>query len=133
MAGFWTEERRAKAREIAMLVKPWLKSTGPRTPEGKAVVAKNAYRGGIRQQRRSARRDCKGSIRALELMLAWEEMEARIDAWLRAMRAAGQAPTAKALKRAGLKELPLPRSGLPADDLALIFAPLASEVGPPKS
>jgi hypothetical protein len=40
----WTDERRAKQREAIHRWKPWLKSTGPRTPEGKAVVAANAYR-----------------------------------------------------------------------------------------
>lgn len=32
--------------------KPWEKSTGPRTPEGKAKAAKNAYKGGINQELR---------------------------------------------------------------------------------
>jgi hypothetical protein len=38
----WTPERRAKQREIIRQSKPWEKSTGPRTPEGKAVSSKNA-------------------------------------------------------------------------------------------
>ncbi len=32
--------------------KPWKKSTGPRTPEGKAKASQNAYKGGIRPQLR---------------------------------------------------------------------------------
>jgi len=38
----WTPERRARQREIIRKNKPWLKSTGPRTPEGKAVSSQNA-------------------------------------------------------------------------------------------
>lgn len=38
----WTEERREKQRRQIQETKPWLKSTGPRTPEGKAVSSQNA-------------------------------------------------------------------------------------------
>lgn len=38
----WTEERRARQREIIQQTKPWLKSTGPRTKNGKAVSSQNA-------------------------------------------------------------------------------------------
>lgn len=127
MAGTWTDERRASARAVAQRVKPWLHSTGPRTAAGKAVVAMNAYRGGLRPKRRVARREAKATIAALDQLLAWEEMEARIDAWLRSMRVAGQRPTTKAMKAAGLKELRPPTIDLSEEDLAWIFAPLASE------
>lgn len=33
--------------------RPWEKSTGPRSPQGKAKAAMNRYRGGERQQLRS--------------------------------------------------------------------------------
>lgn len=39
----WTEERRAKQREAIQRWKPWEKSTGPKTPEGKAQAALNVY------------------------------------------------------------------------------------------
>ncbi|MHB1799623.1 MAG: hypothetical protein ACYCUI_15215 [Vulcanimicrobiaceae bacterium] len=42
----WTPERRAQQAEHARKVKPWLHSTGPRTPEGKAICARNPYKGG---------------------------------------------------------------------------------------
>ncbi len=38
----WTDERRAKQREAIQRWKPWEKSTGPKTPWGKAQAAANA-------------------------------------------------------------------------------------------
>ncbi len=40
----WTDEARLKQSELICKVRPWEKSTGPRTPKGKAVSRKN--RGG---------------------------------------------------------------------------------------
>ncbi len=40
----WTDEARVKQSELIALVRPWEKSTGPRTPKGKAVSSRN--RGG---------------------------------------------------------------------------------------
>jgi len=39
----WTPERRAKQREAIRRWKPWEKSTGPRTPLGKAESARNGF------------------------------------------------------------------------------------------
>ena len=44
----WTPERRAAARERALQNKPWEKSTGPRTKEGKKISSGNAFRHGYR-------------------------------------------------------------------------------------
>jgi hypothetical protein len=33
-----------KRRQVTLAVKPWLRSTGPKTPEGKAKAAKNGMR-----------------------------------------------------------------------------------------
>ena len=41
----WTPERRARQVELIKLIKPWEKSTGPRTEAGKAISARNAYKG----------------------------------------------------------------------------------------
>lgn len=41
----WTPERRAKQAEAIRRWKPWNKSTGPRSPEGKAQSSRNADRG----------------------------------------------------------------------------------------
>ena len=43
---YWTEERRQEQRERINAVKPWLKSTGAKTSEGKATVSRNAFKGG---------------------------------------------------------------------------------------
>ncbi len=40
----WTEERRKKQAEAIRRWKPWEKSTGPKTAEGKAVCAMNAVK-----------------------------------------------------------------------------------------
>lgn len=37
----WSDERRAKQAEAIWRWKPWDKSTGPRTPEGRAKAGKN--------------------------------------------------------------------------------------------
>ncbi len=46
MANGWTSERRARQTELIQKWRPWEKSTGPNTPEGKARVSQNAYKGG---------------------------------------------------------------------------------------
>ena len=48
----WTLERRQRQAELIRGWRPWAKSTGPKTNEGKAAVAGNAWRGGHRQQLR---------------------------------------------------------------------------------
>ncbi len=42
----WTLERRTKQAEAIRRWQPWAKSTGPRTPDGKARSARNADKGG---------------------------------------------------------------------------------------
>jgi hypothetical protein len=48
MANGWTPERRARQAELIRSWKPWDRSTGPRTAEGKARVSRNAHKGGTR-------------------------------------------------------------------------------------
>lgn len=42
----WTTEARAKQAALIAAWQPWRASTGPRTADGKAKVARNADRGG---------------------------------------------------------------------------------------
>lgn len=48
----WTAERRKQQAEAIKAWRPWEKSTGPKTPEGKQRVSRNPWRGGHRQQLR---------------------------------------------------------------------------------
>ena len=48
----WTPEERQRQSELIRKWKPWERSTGPNTPEGKAVVSQNGYKGGYRQKLR---------------------------------------------------------------------------------
>ncbi|BBP01466.1 hypothetical protein [Sulfuriferula nivalis] len=41
MARNWTPEARAKQSELIRTWKPWKRSTGARTPQGKAISAQN--------------------------------------------------------------------------------------------
>lgn len=43
--GAWTPERRARQAQIIRQNRPWEKSTGPRTKEGKVISSRNAYAG----------------------------------------------------------------------------------------
>ena len=47
-------EANARARQAAAIQqwRPWEQATGPRTPAGKARVARNGYRGGQRRRER---------------------------------------------------------------------------------
>ena len=48
MANGWSQERKALQAERIRTWRPWQQSTGPRTAEGKAIVARNAWKGGTR-------------------------------------------------------------------------------------
>ena len=52
MVNGWTPERRARQAELIRQWMPWAKSTGPKSPEGKARVGRNAWTGGHREQLR---------------------------------------------------------------------------------
>lgn len=57
MKSGWTPERRACQAMAIQKWTPWQRSTGPRTPEGKAVVSRNAFKGGRRLMLRNAIRE----------------------------------------------------------------------------
>jgi hypothetical protein len=46
----WTPARKAKQRKAIYAWRPWEKSTGPKTPEGKRAVSFNAYKHGMRSR-----------------------------------------------------------------------------------
>lgn len=56
MANGWTPERRAKHAEAIKRWKPWEKSTGPKTPEGKEASKMNGWKGGERSSERELSR-----------------------------------------------------------------------------
>lgn len=52
----WTPERRQRQSELVRQWKPWEKSTGPRSPDGKARISRNAWKGGQRPELRELAR-----------------------------------------------------------------------------
>jgi hypothetical protein len=74
MSSQWTPERRAKQAEAIKRWRPWERSTGPRTPEGKAAAAANGAkawphsgaRASLRELRRLLREQ-REALRELEL------------------------------------------------------------------
>ena len=64
MATTWTPERRARQAELIRTWKPWAKSTGPRSPEGKEQVKRNAWTGGHRAQLRELSKLVNAEVRA---------------------------------------------------------------------
>ena len=44
----WTPQRKTKQAIAIQRWKPWQKATGPKSPEGKAKVSRNAFKGGQR-------------------------------------------------------------------------------------
>ncbi|OQW86364.1 MAG: hypothetical protein BWK72_17910 [Rhodoferax ferrireducens] len=55
MATTWTAERRARQSALIRQWQPWAQSTGPRSEAGKAVAARNAFKGGLSGQLRQIR------------------------------------------------------------------------------
>jgi hypothetical protein len=66
----WTTEQRQRQREAIMRWKPWNQSTGPTSPEGKAVAARNAYSGGRRAALRNLIKEMNLALRKQQESLA---------------------------------------------------------------
>ena len=63
MANGWTPERRARQAEAIRKWRPWERSTGPRSPNGKAQSALNANQGGVWRDLRQAIKDLNEALR----------------------------------------------------------------------
>ena len=59
-----TPEHRAQSAARCRLHRPWEKSTGPRTDEGKARAARNPFKGAYREQLRELARELNAALRA---------------------------------------------------------------------
>ena len=57
MLRHWTTEERVRQSQLIQCWQPWNKSTGARTPEGKAVSSRNAHKGGVRSICREMNRE----------------------------------------------------------------------------
>lgn len=75
MATGWTEERRARQAEAIKRWRPWEKSTGPTSAEGKAASSRNAFRGAERDAIRSALRDLREVLREQRAVLRQFEID----------------------------------------------------------
>lgn len=66
MSYYRTPEHRAMRAELIRRWKPWEKSTGPKSPEGKARSAKRGYKGGTRDLLRELARILRAQAEALK-------------------------------------------------------------------
>ena len=62
MSYYRTPEHRRLRSEMIRRWRPWEKSTGPTTPEGKARSSRNRWRGGQREQFRALMRELRGTL-----------------------------------------------------------------------
>lgn len=51
----WTPQERQRQAELIKQWQPWQRSTGAKTIAGKAIVSRNAFKGGFRQQLKELR------------------------------------------------------------------------------
>ena len=65
MANGWTPERKKRQADLIQGWKPWEKSTGPKSIEGKNIVSRNAWQGGVRQVMRGLSAELRQQRRSL--------------------------------------------------------------------
>jgi hypothetical protein len=65
MANGWTPERRARQAAQIRTWRPWAKSTGPRTPNGKARASRNGDKGGAWKAERDKLRELNTAVNDL--------------------------------------------------------------------
>ena len=66
MSYYRTPEHRAMRAELIRRWKPWEKSTGPKSPEGKARSAMRGFKGGTREMLRELGRMLREQAEALK-------------------------------------------------------------------
>lgn len=66
----WTPEQRQRQRDAIQRWKPWTRATGPRSTEGKARAARNAWNGGARALLRELARALRCQISGLRETVA---------------------------------------------------------------
>lgn len=65
----WTQERRAQQAARIRETKPWLQSTGPTSAQGKAKVARNAFKGGAWKAMQEMRRQFNSTLQEQQRLL----------------------------------------------------------------
>jgi hypothetical protein len=65
MGNGWTLERKRRQAKLIRQWRPWEQATGPRTPEGKGLVSRNAYKGGVLQQLHALNTDLNREMAAM--------------------------------------------------------------------
>jgi hypothetical protein len=75
----WTQEQRERQAKLIRTWQPWLSSTGPKTEEGKRLVAANAYRGAQRPKLRQLSKEVNELLRELLGQLSNLESEMMHD------------------------------------------------------
>ena len=75
----WTLERRKRQAEMIKTWRPWEKSTGPKTAEGKQASAKRGHKGGRREILRSLSRKLRTQQRELDVALLIGLRESGVD------------------------------------------------------
>jgi hypothetical protein len=70
MVNGWTPERRARQAELIRQWKPWAKSTGPRSQEGKERISSNAWTGGHREKLRELSKLVNAECRQAKKLIA---------------------------------------------------------------
>ena len=72
----WTAERKAKQALAIHRWRPWDRATGPKSPEGKARVSRNGFKGGkravLRREVAALRKCLRGNGEYLSLLHAIE-------------------------------------------------------------
>ncbi|RYF61677.1 MAG: hypothetical protein EOO27_00960 [Comamonadaceae bacterium] len=79
MAHGWTPERRARQAELIRNWRPWEQTTGPKTAEGKARVARNGYKGGIWKIEREMKKQVNQMLREQRALVEGLTSAALVD------------------------------------------------------